>query len=375
MNSVIFGHGYVASILNVGLQRIKDGEIGLEGIPLGNSISKTVEAIKIVGAFDLDKKKIGKNLGEVTKDYWDGNIKFDDDYIIEEGYRDNRKGGNVDLEEELERLTDIYERKDAEIFVNTITTESFEPFAEEKEFLRRIKENDFKRISPVQFYFYSVMEYDRPSVFINCIPTMIANDPAMVKIAEERKKVIFGDDGATGATPLTTDILEHLRERRRKIMSICQFNIGGNNDFLSLIEPERNISKERTKAGVVKDILGYEVPTYIKPTGYLEPLGDNKFVSMLIPYVSFNEAIDEITVNMRVNDSPALAGNIVDLIRLGEICLERGEYGAIYPINAFYMKMPGPIEKAAIAKIKAFELLEEWLFEGDNISGGERKEI
>ncbi|RZN70629.1 MAG: myo-inositol-1-phosphate synthase, partial [Candidatus Methanolliviera hydrocarbonicum] len=124
MNSVIFGQGYVASILNVGLQRIKDGEIGLEGIPLGNSISKTVEAINIVGAFDLDKKKIGKNLGEVTKDYWDGNIKFDDDYIIEEGYRDNRKGGNVDLEEELERLTDIYERKDAEIFVNTITTES-----------------------------------------------------------------------------------------------------------------------------------------------------------------------------------------------------------------------------------------------------------
>jgi hypothetical protein len=108
INSIIFGQGYVASTLNVGLQRIKDGKIGLEGIPLGNSIFKIVEDIKIVknrGSIRFRQEKDRKNLGEITKDYCDRNIKFDDDYIIEEGYRDNRKGESIDLKEELESMS------------------------------------------------------------------------------------------------------------------------------------------------------------------------------------------------------------------------------------------------------------------------------
>jgi myo-inositol-1-phosphate synthase len=362
MRTAIFGQGYVASILNVGLERIKKGEIGYEGIPLADALPLNIEDIEIVTAFDIDESKVGNRLSKVVRQYWEGNISFERDYIIKKGYRDHRGSGEeIDLEEVVGKLIDEYSKKDIEIFVNLITTERAEPFMDVREVKRAIRKNDVDRISPAQLYFYSVAQYERPTAFINCIPTPLANDPAMVKLAKETNTVLFGDDGASGATPLTADILEHLRERRRKINSICQFNIGGNTDFLSLTEPERNLAKELTKSSIVEDILGYDVPHYIKPTGYLEPLGDKKFVSMHISYTSFNGAEDEWIINARINDSPALAGLIVDLIRLAKIAIDREEYGTIYPVNAFYMKMPGPREAKSIPKIHAFERLNEWV--------------
>jgi len=362
MRTAIFGQGYVASILNIGLERIKKGEIGYEGIPLADALPLKIEDIEIVTAFDIDESKVGKRLSKVVKQYWDGNINFERDYIIKEGYRDYRgMDMEIDLEEKVGQLIDEYEKKDIEIFVNLITTEKAEPFMDIKELKRAIKKNDVDRISPAQLYFYSVAMYERPTAFINCIPTQIANDPAMVLLAKENCTVLFGDDGASGATPLTADILEHLRERRRKVNSICQFNIGGNNDFLSLTEPERNFAKEITKSSIVEDILGYDASHYIKPTGYLEPLGDKKFVSMHISYTSFNGAEDELIINARINDSPALAGLIVDLVRLAKIAMDRQEYGTIYPVNAFYMKMPGPRDAKSIPKVHAFEKLNKWI--------------
>ncbi|MEM2137430.1 MAG: myo-inositol-1-phosphate synthase, partial [Candidatus Methanomethylicia archaeon] len=130
---------------------------------------------------------------------------------------------------------------------------------------------------------------------------------------------------------------------------------------LSLTLPEKNLMKEITKSSIVKDILGYEAPHYIKPTGYLEPLGDKKFVSMYMEYRTFNDLKDEIYINVRMNDSPALAGLLIDLVRLGKICIERGLKGTIYQVNSFYMKKPGPPGSKSIAKILAFQKLKEWL--------------
>ncbi|MHC1579196.1 MAG: inositol-3-phosphate synthase [Candidatus Alkanophagales archaeon] len=368
MRVAIFGQGYVASILAVGLQRIKDGEIGYEGIPLADRLPKRVEDIELITAFDTDVNKVGRRLSEVVQAYWHDGVKFENDYEVKLGYEDMRgRGVDVDFEEVVGQLIDEYRRADVDIFVNLITTERAEPFEDVQELKRAIRENDVDRVSPAQLYFYSVAEYERPSAFINCIPSPIANDPACVELASRSKTVIFGDDGASGATPLTADLLAHLQQRGRRVLCISQFNIGGNTDFLSLMEPERNASKEATKSSIVGDILGYDVPHFIKPTGYLEPLGDKKFVAMHIPYISFNGAEDELIINARINDSPALAGLIVDLIRLAAIAIERNEFGTVYPINAFYMKMPGPKEARAIPKMFAFELVKSWVYGSPSI--------
>ncbi|MEM4718072.1 MAG: myo-inositol-1-phosphate synthase, partial [Desulfurococcaceae archaeon] len=114
-------------------------------------------------------------------------------------------------------------------------------------------------------------------------------------------------------------------------------------------------------SAIVSDILGYEAPNYIRPTGYLEPLGDKKFVAMIIEYLSFGEFKDEIYIVARINDSPALAGLLIDLVRLGKIAIQREVYGTIYEINAFYMKKPGPSGSKVVSKYKAFVDLLKWL--------------
>jgi len=240
--------------------------------------------------------------------------------------------------------------------LNVITTEKASPLRSPEAFVQALKTGN---LTASQAYAYALAEYmNKKSVALaNFIPSPLANDEGLVRLYEEKGGIVLGDDGATGATPLTADLLEHLAERNRKVLSIAQFNIGGNTDFLALSVPERNLMKEITKSSVVEDILGYDAPHYIKPTGFLEPLGDKKFVSMHIWWKTFNGLEDELIVNMRINDSPALAGLMVDATRIAASLLKRGIKGTVYEVNAFFMKRPGPPGSKNISRIVAYHNL------------------
>lgn len=370
---MILGQGYVASIFASGLEKIKAGKLEPYGVPLADELPIKIKDIEIVGSYDVDKAKVGKDLYDVVKSY---------DPKAPESLRGIpiRKGvhlgslrnlpleatgldDEMTLKEAVEHLVKEWKKLKAEVFVNVCTTEAFVPFEGKDELENAIAEDRKERLTATQLYAYAVAQYAKEvggAAFVNAIPTLIANDPAFVELAKESNLVIFGDDGATGATPLTADVLSHLAQRNRYVLDIAQFNIGGNQDFLALTDKERNKSKEFTKSSIVKDLLGYDAPHYIKPTGFLEPLGDKKFIAMHIEYVSFNGAHDELVITGRINDSPALAGLLVDLARLGKIALDKKAYGTVYEVNAFYMKNPGPVEKGNIPRIIAHEKMRMW---------------
>ncbi|AAL81740.1 myo-inositol-1-phosphate synthase [Pyrococcus furiosus DSM 3638] len=370
----IIGQGYVASIFAVGLERIKEGELGYYGIPLANELPIKVEDIKIVASYDVDKTKIGLPLSEIVQRYWKGNVPESlQEVFVRKGIHLGSLRNlpieatgledEMTLKEAIERLVEEWKEKKVDVIINVPTTEAFTPFGKLEELEKAIKDNNKERLTATQAYAYAAAQYAKEvggAAFVNAIPTLIANDPAFVELAKESNLVIFGDDGATGATPLTADILGHLAQRNRHVLDIVQFNIGGNTDFLALTDKERNKSKEYTKSSVVEDILGYDAPHFIKPTGYLEPLGDKKFIAMHIEYISFNGARDELIIAGRINDSPALAGLLVDLARLGKIAVDKKEFGTVYPVNAFYMKNPGPKEAKNIPRIIAYEKLRQW---------------
>ncbi len=370
---VLLGQGLVATHFAVGLERLKNGEIEDHGVPLRDKLNYKYDEIEIVGSYDVDEAKVGKSLYEIAvnvfpKDVVPTSLK---DVVVRQGIHLNSLAGlpfkahgreeGKSVKEAIAELVDEWKELDADVIINVITTEQVNPFHDLKKLEEAVEAG---KISASQAYAYAVALYAReykPAAFVNAIPSPIANDDAFVELYENSRAVVFGDDGATGATPLTTDLLEHLYQRNRRVLDIAQFNIGGNTDFLALDVPERNVMKKKTKSGIVKDILGYDVPNYIRPTGYLEPLGDKKFVAMIIEYMSFNGFKDEWYIVARINDSPALAGLLVDLARLGKIAVDREAYGTVYNVNAFYMKNPGPRNAKAIAKIKAYELLLEWL--------------
>ena len=371
---LILGQGYVGSTFAVGVERIKKGELGYYGIPLENELQEKVEDIEIVSSYDVDKNKIGKSVYDVVKNYWENHIPESlKNVIVRKGIhlRSLRNlpidteglDDEMTLKEAVEKLVEEWKESAPDVIINVCTTEAFTPFGNKEELIKAIEDNNRERLTATQVYAYAAALYAKEvggAAFVNAIPTLIANDPAFVELAKENNLVIFGDDGATGATPLTADILSHLAQRNRYVKDIAQFNIGGNADFLALTDKERNKSKEFTKSSIVKELLGYDAPHYIKPTGFLEPLGDKKFIAMHIEYVSFNGAVDELIINGRINDSPALAGLLVDLVRLGKMAVDKKGFGTIYEVNAFYMKNPGPIEKPNIPRIIAYEKMRMW---------------
>lgn len=368
----IIGQGLVATHFEVGLERLKRNEIPDYGIPLRDMLPYKYDEIEIVAAYDVDENKVNKSLYELAKkefpeDRVPGTLK--DIYVRRGIHLGSLKGLPVKsrgreeergLEAAIYELIDEWKSLDIDVLVNIITTEPVEPIMRDMEFEEVIA----RGLTASQAYALAGALYSgkyKSAAFLNCIPSPLANDPFFERLYQRNRGVIFGDDGSTGATPLTADLLEHMYERNRKVLDIAQFNIGGNTDFLALSLPERNIMKKRTKSTIVKDILGYEAPNYIRPTGYLEPLGDKKFVAMIIEYLSFNEFKDELYVIMRINDSPALAGLLVDLVRLGKLAIERQAFGTVYEVNAFYMKRPGPRGSKAISKFHAYNLLLAWL--------------
>ena len=370
----IVGQGQAALHFEVGLEKLKRNEIPDYGIPLKDRLPYKYSDIEIVASYDVDESKIGRTVYELAiRDYngpgpIPGSLK---DLVVRRGIhlgsmnrlpvkargREEEKG----LKTAVEEIIDEWKSFNVDIVVNVITTEPVETVENLQELHSRFNKED---LTASQVYAYATALYSaryRNAAYINNIPSPIANDQAFVELFKECKGVVFGDDAATGATPLTADLLEHLYQRNRQVLDIAQFNIGGNPDFYALAYPERNVMKKKTKSSMIKDILGYEVPNYIRPTGYLEPLGDKKFVAMIIEYLSFGEFKDELYIVARINDKPAIAGLLVDLVRLGKIALDRGEYGTVYEVNAFYMKKPGPFESKAISKFKAYDLLYQWL--------------
>lgn len=366
------GQGLVATHLAVGLERIKSGELEPIGVPLDRfEYEIPVGRLEIVGSFDVDPRKVGKTLYQVAQDMLGGQLPVPrslEAVRVERGIHAGSVKGlipgargldeELGMEEAVEKVADRLQHLKPDVVINVITTEKAEPF----ETVGSVRERVSKGlVSASQAYALAVLRYAereaRRVALVNAIPAPLANDPAIVSMYESAESLVLGDDGATGATPLTADLLEHLAERNRRVLSIAQFNIGGNLDFLALTLPEKNLMKEKTKSSVVRDILGYDVPHFIKPTGYLEPLGDKKFVAMHIAWKTFNGLEDELVVNMRINDSPALAGLLVDLARISYSLLERGYKGTVYEVNAFFMKNPGPKEASNMARITAFHNL------------------
>lgn len=370
----IVGQGLVALHFEVGLEKLKNGEIPDYGVPLRNNLPYKYSDIEIVATYDVDDSKVGKSVYELAKRDYNGpgpipgKLK---DLVVRRGIHLGSLKGmplkahgreeQVGLEQAVYELVDEWKQLNVDVIVNIMTTEPVEPVNNVEHLHERFKSGD---LTASQAYAYAGAVYSakyKSSAFINAIPTPLANDKAFVELYKQSRGVILGDDGATGATPLTADLLEHLYQRNRRVIDIAQFNIGGNTDFYSLTLPERNVMKTKTKSSMIKDILGYSVPNYIRPTGYLEPLGDKKFVAMIIEYMSFGEFKDELYIIMRINDSPALAGLLVDLVRLGKLAVEKEYYGTAYEVNAFYMKRPGPPGSKAISKVKAYDLLLKWV--------------
>jgi myo-inositol-1-phosphate synthase len=178
---------------------------------------------------------------------------------------------------------------------------------------------------------------------VNCIPVFIASDPAWARRFAAAGLPIVGDDVKSqfGAT-ITHRMLMKLAEKRgMRIDSSYQLNVGGNTDFLNMLERSRLTSKKTSKTeAVTSQVPMEEGSIHIGPSDYIPFLGDNKVCYVRMNMRGFGALPMELDMKLSVEDSPNSAGVVVDALRCIALAQRSGAGGALEEVSAALMKRP-----------------------------------
>jgi len=201
--------------------------------------------------------------------------------------------------------------------------------------------------------------------FINAMPTFIASDPVEAAAFKRAGVPIIGDDikSQVGATIVHRALATLMRDRGVALKRTSQLNIGGNTDFLNMLERDRLKSKKISKTQAVTSVMGVELPAedvHIGPSDHVPWLGDRKVAHIRLEAEGFGGAPMIIDLKMDVWDSPNSAGVVMDAIRCAAVAQDRKEGGPVYAACSWYMKSPPEQVDDDMAR----DALDEWL-EGD----------
>jgi myo-inositol-1-phosphate synthase len=311
----IVGVGNCASSLVQGVQYYRDADEnssvpGLMHVRFG---PYHVRDVKFVAAFDVDAKKVGFDLSEAIYASENNTIKIADvpptDVVVQRG----------------PTLVDVVKvLRDAQVDVLV----SYLPVGSE--------EAD---------KFYAQCAIDAGVAFVNALPVFIASDPVWAEKFAAAGVPIVGDDikSQVGAT-ITHRVLAKLFEDRGvQLDRTMQLNVGGNMDFLNMLERERLESKKISKTQAVTSNLQREFKTrdvHIGPSDHVSWLDDRKWAYVRLEGRAFGDVPLNLEYKLEVWDSPNSAGVIIDAVRAAKIAKDRGLGGPIIGASAYLMKSP-----------------------------------
>jgi myo-inositol-1-phosphate synthase len=178
---------------------------------------------------------------------------------------------------------------------------------------------------------------------VNCIPVFIASDAGWARRFAEKGLPLVGDDVKSqfGATVTHRVLMKLAQQRGMAIDSSYQLNVGGNADFLNMLERGRLGSKKTSKTEAVTSQVPLDAEhIHIGPSDYVPFLGDNKVCYVRMNMRGFGGLPMELDMKLSVEDSPNSAGVVVDAVRCAEIARRAGVGGVLEGVSAALMKRP-----------------------------------
>jgi myo-inositol-1-phosphate synthase len=329
----IVGVGNCASSLVQGVEFYKnaDPEARVPGLMHVDFGGYHVRDIEFVAAFDVDGKKVGRDLSEAIVASENNTVKICDvppnGVIVQRGHTYDGLG---DYYREL-----VEESDDEPVDVVQVLTDakvdvlvSYLPVGSE----------DADR-------FYAQCAIDAKVAFVNALPVFIASDPVWAKKFTDAGVAIVGDDikSQVGAT-ITHRVLAKLFEDRGvELMRTYQLNFGGNMDFKNMLERKRLASKKLSKTQSVTSQIPHEMrgaDVHIGPSDHVPWLDDRKWAYVRLEGRSFGDTPLNLEYKLEVHDSPNSAGVIIDAVRAAKIAKDRGVGGPILSASSYFMKSP-----------------------------------
>ena len=193
--------------------------------------------------------------------------------------------------------------------------------------------------------FYAEAALDAGVGFVNCMPVFIASNPEWARKFLERGVPIVGDDikSQIGATIVHRALTQLFKDRACIMDRTYQLNIGGNTDFLNMLNRERLKSKKISKTEAVQSILDSPLSDediHIGPSDYVPWQKDNKVCFLRMEGRVFGDVPINLELRLSVEDSPNSAGSSIDAIRICKLALDRNIAGPLLAISAYTMKHP-----------------------------------
>jgi myo-inositol-1-phosphate synthase len=329
----VVGVGNCAASLVQGVEYYRDAEAGtrVPGLMHVKFGDYHVRDLQFVAAFDVDAKKVGRDLSEAILASQNNTIKFADvpplDVTVQRGHTLDGLGRyyRETIEESDDHPVDVVRAlKDsgADVLV------SYLPVGSE----------DADR-------FYAQCAIDAGVAFVNALPVFIAGTPEWAKKFEEAGVAIVGDDikSQVGAT-ITHRVLATLFEDRGVILDrTMQLNVGGNMDFMNMLERDRLESKKVSKTQAVTSQVSHDIGkdnVHIGPSDYVAWLDDRKWAYVRLEGRAFGDVPLNLEYKLEVWDSPNSAGIIIDAVRAAKIAKDRGIGGPLLSASSYFMKSP-----------------------------------
>jgi myo-inositol-1-phosphate synthase len=329
----IVGVGNCANSLLQGVEYYKnaspeDSVPGLMHVDLGGY---HISDIEFVAAFDVVKGKVGVDLADAIWAHPNDTIKFAD--VPKTGVKVSRgmthDGIGKYLSEVVEKapgqtddVVGILKETGADVVVSYLPVGSEEA---------------------AKWYAEQVLAAG--VAMVNCMPVFIAREPYWQKRFEDAGCPIIGDDikSQVGAT-ITHRVLTTLfGDRGVHLDKTMQLNVGGNSDFLNMLERERLESKKISKTNAVTSMLDYDIGdknVHVGPSDYVPWLTDRKWAYIRMEGSSFGDVPLNVELKLEVWDSPNSAGIVIDAVRLGKLALNNGISGSLEAPSAYLMKSP-----------------------------------
>ena len=332
----ILGVGNCASSFVQGLEYYKDEktEIGLISDVIGGF---KVSDIQVVAAFDINKDKVGKDISDAIFVEPNNTSKF-------------CEVPNLNIEVKPGKTLDGVGKFVKELI--TTVDDSEEIVKELKESKAEILINLLPVGSDEAVKFYAQCAIDAKVGFINCIPVFIARDEEWYNKFRDNKVPLIGDDikSQVGATIVHRALAQLFSDRGVELKRSYQLNVGGNMDFLNMLEEDRLETKRTSKTSSVTSVAnkgkGMDPDNVrIGPSDYVKWLEDRKKAFIRLEGEAFGGVPLNIEVQLEVWDSPNSAGVVIDAIRYMKYFTDKGDLDSLDLVSAWLMKAPAKTAK------------------------------
>lgn len=337
----IVGVGNCASSLIQGIHYYRDkareDAVGLMHWEIGGFKPGDID---VVAAFDVDRRKVGRDVSEAIFAKPNCTAVFCADLPaagvpvrmgkILDGFSKHMKdypaGITFDLGDEPEpteeEVVKVLLESGAEILLNYLPVGSTEATR-----------------------FYADCALEANIAFINNIPVFIASDPVWAKRFKVKNLPIIGDDikAQLGATITHRTLVDLFKKRGVKLERTYQLNTGGNTDFLNMLNRERLASKKESKTEAVQSVAAERLDDeniHIGPSDHVPWQKDNKVCFIRMEGRLFGDVPMNLELRLSVEDSPNSAGVAIDAIRCAKLALLRGEGGILDAPSAYFCKHP-----------------------------------